>query len=72
MDNMISGAILAVLILLIFMKDTGPTLVIACSIPISVVAAVVLMYFQRCYPECDLAVRLACWGLGCWWITLLW
>ncbi len=46
MDNMISGAILAVLILLIFMKDIKPTLVIACSIPISVVAAVVLMYFS--------------------------
>lgn len=46
MDNMIYGAILAVLILFIFMKDIRPTLVIACSIPISVVAAVVLMYFS--------------------------
>lgn len=46
MDNMISGAILAILILFIFMKDIKPTMVVAFSIPISVVAAVVLMYFS--------------------------
>ncbi|MDO4276439.1 MAG: efflux RND transporter permease subunit [Eubacteriales bacterium] len=46
LQNMISGAILAVLILLLFLKDIKPTLVIACSIPISVVAAFVLMYFS--------------------------
>ncbi len=45
-SNMISGAILAVLILIVFLKDLRPTLVIACSIPISVVAAVVCMYFS--------------------------
>ncbi len=46
MNNMIVGAILAILILLIFLKDIKPTLVIACSIPVSVVFAVVLMYFS--------------------------
>lgn len=45
-SNMISGAILAILILIVFLKDLRPTLVIACSIPISVVAAVVCMYFS--------------------------
>ncbi len=45
-SNMVSGAILAVLILIVFLKDLRPTLVIACSIPISVVAAVVCMYFS--------------------------
>ncbi|MCI8861052.1 MAG: MMPL family transporter [Lachnospiraceae bacterium] len=45
-NNMISGAFLAILILLVFLKDLRPTLVIACSIPISVVAAVVCMYFS--------------------------
>jgi HAE1 family hydrophobic/amphiphilic exporter-1 len=44
--NMISGALLAILILLLFLKDIRPTIVIACSIPISVVAAVVCMYFS--------------------------
>ncbi len=46
LQNMIIGGILAVLILLLFLKDFKPTLVIACSIPISVIFAVVLMYFS--------------------------
>lgn len=45
-SNMIIGAILAILILIIFLKDVRPTLVIACSIPVSVIFAVVLMYFS--------------------------
>ncbi len=46
LNNMIFGAILAILILLVFLKDIKPTLVIACSIPVSVIFAVVLMYFS--------------------------
>ena len=46
LNNMVVGAILAIIILLIFLKDLKPTLVIACSIPVSVVFAVVLMYFS--------------------------
>ena len=46
LNNMIVGAILAIIILLIFLKDIKPTLVIACSIPVSVIFAVVLMYFS--------------------------
>lgn len=45
-SNMILGAILAIIILIIFLKDIRPTLVIACSIPVSVIFAVVLMYFS--------------------------
>ena len=45
MQNMIWGAILAILVLLLYLKDIKPTIVIACSIPLSVVAAIVLMYF---------------------------
>ena len=45
MQNMIWGALLAILVLLLFLKDIKPTIVIACSIPLSVVAAVILMYF---------------------------
>lgn len=45
-DDMIIGAILAIFILLLFLKDIRPTLVIACSIPLSVIFAVVLMYFS--------------------------
>lgn len=46
LSNMLSGAVLAILILLFFLKDFRPTFVIACSIPISVVATFVLMYFS--------------------------
>ena len=46
LNNMIFGAGLAILILLLFLKDVRPTLVIAVSIPISVIFAVVLMYFS--------------------------
>lgn len=46
-ENMIVGAILAIIVLLLFLKDMKPTLVIACSIPLSVVFAVVLMYFTH-------------------------
>lgn len=45
-SNMIVGAILAVIILIFFLKDLRPTLVIACAIPVSVICAVVLMYFS--------------------------
>ncbi len=46
LENMIYGAILAILILLLFLKDIRPTFVIACSIPLSVIFAIVLMYFS--------------------------
>lgn len=45
-SNIIFGAGLAILILLLFLRDIRPTAVIACSIPISIVAAVVCMYFS--------------------------
>ncbi len=45
-QNMIVGAVLAVLILIVFLKDYRPTIVIAASIPLSVITAIVLMYFM--------------------------
>lgn len=45
-SNILSGAVLAVFILIIFLKDLKPTFVVACSIPISLVTAVVCMYFS--------------------------
>lgn len=44
-ENMLVGAALAIIILIIFLKDFRSTFVIACSIPMSVVFAIVLMYF---------------------------
>ncbi len=46
LENILLGAVLAVLILFLFLRDIRPTFVIACSIPISVTFAVVLMYFS--------------------------
>ena len=46
LDNLIYGAILAILILLVFLNSIRPTFVIACSIPISIMAAIVAMYFS--------------------------
>ncbi len=45
-SNVVWGALLAILILIIFLRDIKPTLVIACSIPISLVTAIVCMYFS--------------------------
>ena len=46
-QNMLSGAVLAILVLLIFLGSFRPTLVIACSIPISIMTAIVCMYFSH-------------------------
>ena len=46
LENIGLGAVLAVVILLLFLFDLRPTFVVACSIPISVTFAIVLMYFS--------------------------
>jgi multidrug efflux pump subunit AcrB len=47
LKNLIEGALLAVLVLMLFLKDPKPTLVVAFSIPFSVLFAIVLMYFSK-------------------------
>lgn len=46
LQSMISGALLAVLVLVLFFKDAKPTLVVAFSIPFSVLFAILIMYFS--------------------------
>lgn len=46
MNNLIMGGILAIIILFLFLRDLRPTAIIACSIPLSVIFAIVLMYFS--------------------------
>lgn len=46
LSNILFGAVLAILILIAFLRDLRPTFVIACSIPISLVTALVCMYFS--------------------------
>ncbi len=45
-SNLVWGGLFAIIILLFFLKDIRPTVIIACSIPISVIFAIVLMYFS--------------------------
>ena len=46
LQNLLLGALLAIIILFLFLRDIKPTVIVACSIPISVVFAIVLMYFS--------------------------
>ena len=47
LSSMLIGAALAIIVLAIFLKDVKPTLVVGISIPLSVLFAVVLMYFTN-------------------------
>ncbi len=46
LQSLIMGAILSIIILFLFLRDFRPTLIIAFSIPISLLFAMVLMYFS--------------------------
>ncbi len=46
LSNLIVGAILAIIVLAIFLRSIKPTIVVAFSIPLSVLVAIVLMYFS--------------------------
>lgn len=45
LKNMIIGALLAIVVLILFLRSAKPTLVVAFSIPFSVLLAVLVMYF---------------------------
>ncbi len=45
-NSLLTGALLAVLVLFIFLRSVRSTLVIAISIPISLIATCMLMYFR--------------------------
>ncbi len=47
LNNIIVGGILAILILFLFLRDVKPTVVVGLAIPISVIAAFMLMYFTN-------------------------
>ncbi|MBE6931778.1 MAG: acriflavin resistance protein [Ruminococcaceae bacterium] len=46
LSNLFLGALFSVLVLFLFLRDIRPTFITLCSIPISVVFAIVLMYFS--------------------------
>lgn len=43
--NLLYGAILAIIVLFLFLRDIRPTAVVALSIPLSVIASLLIMYF---------------------------
>ena len=45
LNSLLLGAVFAILILFLFLRDLRPTFITLCSIPISVIFAIVLMYF---------------------------
>lgn len=47
LSNLLWGALLAIIVLFLFLKDVRPTIVVAFSIPLSVLFAIVLMYFTN-------------------------
>ena len=46
LHNLLMGGVLAILILLFFLRDIRPTIITAVSIPVSVIFALALMYFS--------------------------
>ena len=46
LNSLLLGALFAVIILYVFLKDLRPTFITLCAIPISVIFAIVLMYFS--------------------------
>ena len=47
LSNLLWGALLAIIVLIIFLRDLRPTAVVAFSIPLSVLFAIILMYFTN-------------------------
>lgn len=45
LKNILYGGLLAILVLILFLRDAKPTFVIAVSIPISIIFAIAMMYF---------------------------
>ncbi len=47
LKSMLTGALLAIIVLALFLKDIRPTLIVGISIPLSVLFTMVLMYFSN-------------------------
>ena len=45
-NSLLLGAVFAIIVLFLFLRDLRPTFITLCSIPISVIFAIVLMYFS--------------------------
>ena len=65
-SNLLWGALLAIVVLFLFLQDIRPTVVVAFSIPLSVLFAIVLMYFRHITLN---MISLSHLVLVCWLIT---
>ena len=45
LNSILLGAVLAIIVLALFLKDIRPTIIVAFSIPFSVLFAIIIMYF---------------------------
>ena len=70
LSNLCWGGLLAIIVLIFFLKDAKPTFIVACSILFSLMRAITLMYSHGCDAEHHLAVG-PCAGRACWWTTAL-
>lgn len=63
-QSLLLGALFAVIVLFIFLKDVRPTLITLLSIPVSVLFAIVMMYFSgvsiNIMSLAGLAISVAC------------
>ena len=46
LNSLLLGAVFAIIVLFLFLKDLRPTFITLCAIPVSVIFAIVLMYFS--------------------------
>lgn len=46
LGSLMYGAIFAIIVLILFLRDIRPTIIVACSIPVSLLCAISLMYFS--------------------------
>lgn len=67
-SNLLWGALLAIVVLFLFLQDIRPTVVVAFSIPLSVLFAIVLMYFTNITLNM-ISLSVWHWVLVCWLIT---
>lgn len=58
LSSIVMGAVLAIIVLALFLKDVRPTIVVAFSIPFSVLFALVIMYFTWNKHKCNVCLQV--------------
>ena len=61
LENLLFGALLAVIVLMLFLRDFRPTIIVALSIPISLLFGGGAYALHRCHPQYHLPFRPCPW-----------